>query len=143
AFMTSAVACAYSSRVAAVAPVAGIRDIEGCKFARPVPVMTFHGTADPFVAYNGGLGPAALKLPAPNGKGTIGGSGAVKNATKGPSIPQITADWAKRNGCGTTPKSTKLTSDVTTITFPCPPGAEVVLQRVTGGGHAWPGSVFS
>lgn len=143
AFMTSAVACAYSTRVAAVAPVAGIRDISGCKFARPVPVMTFHGTTDPFVAYGGGLGPKALALPSPDGKGTLGGSGAATNQTKGPSIPQITADWAKRNGCGTTPKATKLTSDVTTITFPCPAGDDVVLQRITGGGHAWPGSAFS
>jgi len=144
AFMTSAVACAYSTRVAAVAPVAGIRDIEGCHFARPVPVIAFHGTADPFVAYTGGLGPKALDLPAPDGSGkTLGQSAAVRRATKGPSIPQITADWAKRNGCGTTATETKLTSDVTTITFPCPRGAEVVLERVTGGGHAWPGSPVS
>jgi polyhydroxybutyrate depolymerase len=143
AFMTSAVACAYSTRVAAVAPVAGIRDIDGCTFARPVPVLAFHGTADPFVGYDGGLGPKALELPTPDGKGTLGGSGAVKSRTKGPSIPKITADWAKRNGCGTTPKATKLTSDVTTMTFPCPRGDEVVLERVTGGGHACPGSQAS
>jgi polyhydroxybutyrate depolymerase len=143
AFMTSAVACAYSTRVAAVAPVAGIRDISGCKFARPVPVLAFHGTADPFVAYTGGLGPKALQLPSPDGKGTLGGSGAATDQTKGPSIPQITADWAKRNGCGTTPTDSKLTSDVTTIRFPCPAGADVVLERITGGGHAWPGSAFS
>jgi polyhydroxybutyrate depolymerase len=143
AFMTSAVACAYSTRVAAVAPVAGIRDIAGCTFARPVPVLAFHGTTDPFVAYTGGLGPKALQLPTPDGKGTLGGSGAAKTQTKGPSIPQITADWAKRNGCGTTPTDAELTSDVTTITFPCPRGDEVVLERVTGGGHAWPGSPAS
>jgi polyhydroxybutyrate depolymerase len=143
AFMTSAVACAYSSRIAAVAPVAGIRDIAGCKFARPVPVLAFHGTADPFVSYTGGLGPKALQLPSPDGKGTLGGSGGAIGQTKGPSIPQITADWAKRNGCGTAPKDAKLTSDVTTITFSCPPGADVVLERITGGGHAWPGSAFS
>jgi polyhydroxybutyrate depolymerase len=142
AFMTSAVACAYSTRVAAVAPVAGIRDITGCRFARPVPVLAFHGTTDPFVSYEGGLGPKALALPSPDGKGTLGQSGA-KRQTKGPSIPQITADWAKRNGCGITPADRKLTSDVTTITFPCPAGAEVVLERVTGGGHAWPGSLVS
>jgi polyhydroxybutyrate depolymerase len=141
--MTSAIACAYSDRIAAVAPVAGIRDIAGCKFTRPVPVIAFHGTADPYVAYTGGLGPKALELPTPDGKSTLGKSGAVKNATKGPSIPTITADWAKRNGCGTKPAAQQITKDVTQLTFPCPAGAEVVLDRITGGGHSWPGSTAS
>jgi polyhydroxybutyrate depolymerase len=48
AFLTSAVACKYADRIAAAAPVAGIRDIPGCKPARPVPVIAFHGTADGF-----------------------------------------------------------------------------------------------
>ena len=133
AFMTSAVACAYSARVAAVAPVAGIQDIAGCTFARPVPVIAFHGTADPFVAYTGGLGPKALALPAPDGSGrTLGQTGVAKTAAKGPSILQITADWAARNGCGTTPSEHPVTSDVTLISFRCPSGAD-----------AWPGSAFS
>ena len=33
-----------------------------------------------------------------------------------------------------------MTSDVTQIVFPCPAGAEVELDRITGGGHSWPGS---
>jgi polyhydroxybutyrate depolymerase len=143
AFMTSAIACKYSDRIAAVAPVAGIRDIAGCTFTRPVPVIAFHGTADPFVSYGGGLGPKALGLPTPDGKGTFGQSGLAKSVAKGPSIPKITADWAKRNGCGTTPSERSVTSDVTSISFPCPAGAEVVLDRITGGGHSWPGSAFS
>src|SRR5262249_50287918 len=49
AFLTSAVACRYADRIAAAAPVAGIREIDGCKPARPVPVVAFHGTADTFV----------------------------------------------------------------------------------------------
>lgn len=144
AFMTSAVACKYADRIAAAAPVAGISDIKGCSFARPVPVIAFHGTADPFVAYNGGLGPSALKLPAPDGSGkTIGQLAAGIALTKGPSVPQISADWAKRNGCGAKPTEEKATSDVTRVVFPCPPGAEVELDRITGGGHSWPGSAFS
>ncbi len=143
AFMTSAVACAYSDRIAAVAPVAGIRDIDGCRFSRPVPVVTFHGTADPFVAYNGGLGPKALDLPAPDGSGkTLGQSGVTQ--APGPSIPEITADWAKRNGCAPgAPAAKRVTSDVTELAWSCPAGAETELYRVTGGGHSWPGSTFS
>ena len=36
-----------------------------------------------------------------------------------------------------------MAADVTKISFSCPPGAEVVLYRVTEGGHAWPGSDFT
>ncbi len=140
AFMTSAVACADADRVAAVAPVAGIQDIGGCKPARPVPVVTFHGTADPFVAYTGGLGASALHLPAPNGSGTLGQSGVTR--TTGPSIPAITAAWAKRNGCAPGPTSTVPAPGVTLIRYRCPDHADVELYRITGGGHTWPGSQF-
>jgi polyhydroxybutyrate depolymerase len=144
AFMTSAVACAYADRVAAVAPVAGIQDIAGCAPARPVPVVAFHGTADPFVAYTGGLGPKALQLPAPDGSGrTLGESGLVANATGGPSIPAITAAWARRNGCAATPTERTIAAEVTLIRYRCPPGGDVELYRITGGGHSWPGSAFS
>ena len=67
AFMTSSVASTYADRIAAAAPVAGIRNIEGCKPARAVPVVAFHGTADTFVAFDGGLGEGARNLPAPDG----------------------------------------------------------------------------
>ena len=140
AFMTSAIACKYSSRIAAAAPVAGIQEIAGCAFSRPVPVVAFHGTNDPFVPYDGSVGKAALKLPAPDGSGkTVGelGAGAPK---RGPSIPEATAAWAKRNGCTSTPTDRAVTSDVTLIKYACPAGADVELYRVTGGGHAWPGS---
>ncbi len=145
AFMTSAVACAYADRVAAVAPVAGIRDIPGCKPARPVPVLAFHGTADPFVSYAGGLGAKALDLPAADGsRRTIGQSGGRSVAARGPSIPEITTAWAKRNGCESRPPSQrKVRSDVTLLTWACPAGADVELYRISGGGHAWPGSQFS
>lgn len=69
AFMASAVACRYSSRVAAVAPVAGIQAVSPCRTTRPVPVVAFHGTADPLVHYNGTPSKAAEDLPAPNGSG--------------------------------------------------------------------------
>lgn len=144
AFMTSAVACKYADRIAAAAPVAGIRDIKGCTFSRPVPVIAFHGTADGFVDYNGGLGEKVATLPKPDGSGSIGQGAVDTPATKGPSIPEITADWAKRNGCKTEPVLEKpVASDVTLLGFPCPPDAETELYRVTDGGHAWPGSELS
>jgi polyhydroxybutyrate depolymerase len=143
AMMTSVVACALADRVAAVAPVAGITDVARCKPARPVPVVAFHGTADPFVAYDGGLGPAVAKLPAPDGSGkTLGEVGAL-NAPKGPSVPEVLQSWARRNGCKGQASEKRIASDVTELSYACPAGADVELYRVEGGGHSWPGSAFS
>lgn len=145
AFMTSAVACVYAGRVAAVAPVAGIQVPAGCHPSRRVPVVAFHGTADPFVAYGGGLGSSALALPAPDGSGRTLGQVLGPHAAQrsGPSVPAITAAWARRNGCGTHPTSSAVASGVTRIAYACPGGADVELYRVAGGGHAWPGSPVS
>ena len=144
AFMTSAVACALADRVAAVAPVAGIRDIDGCAPSRPVPVVAFHGTADQFVSYDGGLGAGAANLPAPDGSGRkLGDEPGFKDAPKGKSIPEITAAWAKRNKCAGAPTQTKPAVDTTLFRYRCPANADVELYRITDGGHSWPGSSFS
>jgi polyhydroxybutyrate depolymerase len=143
AFMASAIACQLADRVAAVAPVAGLQAPARCKPARPVPVIAFHGTADPFVSYQGGLGQKALDLPAPDGSHRTLGQSGSGTSTTGPSIPQQTTTWARRNGCSSQPMDTIVASDVTLVRYHCPPGAEVELYRVTGGGHAWPGSTFT
>ena len=144
AFMTSAVACAFPDRIAAAAPVAGARgDVPNCAHGHAVPVVSFHGTADGFVDYNGGLGQAAKDLPSPDGKGKIGDNPEFMARAKGKPIPEQLAAWGKRNGCGATPTEQRVTDDVTLLQWPCPAGAEVELYRVTGGGHTWPGSKFS
>ena len=143
AMMTSVVACALADRIAAVAPVAGVTDVAGCKPARPVPVVAFHGTADPFVAYDGGLGPAVANLPAPDGSGKTLGESGVLERPKGPSIPEVMQAWARRNHCEGKAVEKYIAADVTELTFACPVGADVELYRVQGGGHSWPGSVFS
>jgi polyhydroxybutyrate depolymerase len=141
AMMTSAVACEYADRVAAVAPVAGLTSFAGCHPSRPVPIISFHGTADGFVAYDGGYGPSVAKLPAPDGSGrTLGDLGVLTGAGP-PSIPANLATWATLDGCSDAPPSqTAVTSDVTLIAYA---GCAVELYRVTGGGHAWPGSALS
>ncbi len=145
AFLTSTLACVDAGRIAAVAPVAGIQNPAGCHPSRPVPVVAFHGTADPFVPYLGGVGSAALKLPAPDGSHRTLGQVLGKNATKrkGPTIPGNTAAWARRNGCAPGPTERNVAPGVTLIAYSCPKGDEVELYRVTGGGHAWPGSAVS
>ena len=146
AFMTSAVACAYSDRVAAVAPVAGVRNIDGCAPKRAVPIVTFHGTADGYVSFNGGLGQKGLDLPAPDGSGKKLRDIATPSqlaAGGADSIPKIMEAWAKRSGCGTGTKEQKIAADVVQVSYACSPGSEAILYRVEGGGHTWPGSPFS
>ncbi len=144
AFMTSSMACAYADRFAAAAPVAGVvSNVKNCKPARAVPLITFHGTDDGFVAFDGGLGKDALELPLPDGKGKIGDNPEALKGLRGPSVPEHVAGWAKRNGCDATATETKIADDVTLVAYSCPSGADVNFYRVEGGGHTWPGSEFS
>ncbi len=144
AFTSSALACQLSDRIAAAAPVAGLQDFGWCHPRRPVPIVAFHGTADPIVAYNGGTGPNARFLPSPDG------SGSVQTQNNGPavdgpgpqSIPANAAAWARRNGCGSTPTHQRVTHDVDLTRYPCPATGDVELYSVLGGGHTWPGSTY-
>ena len=151
AFMTSVMLCDHADRIAAGAPVAGIQVIDGCDPARPVPIATFHGTEDPFVSFEGGFGPGVATLPTPDGQGTIGDAAEIEGTdpeasgvegSGGLTVPEVTAVWAERDGCGPDPTETQLTEDVVVVSWPCPLGQEVVLYRVDGGGHTWPGSTF-
>jgi polyhydroxybutyrate depolymerase len=108
-------------------------------------VVAFHGTADPDIAYTGGLGPAALQLPAFDGSGrTIGEEGLQRHPPlNGAAIPAISTAWAERNGCGPRPVARPVAADVTRLAWTCPAGTEVELYRISGGGHTWPGSAFT
>jgi len=144
AFMTSILACDLSDRISAVAPVAGIQSPDDCRPERPVPVIAFHGTADTFVPYTGGLGSSVAALPNADGTGTIGtGPPSSDPVSTGPPVPERAAMWAVRNGCARDPAATPVTHDVTLVEFPCPPGDEVELYRIADGGHSWPGSQLS
>ncbi len=134
AFTTSSLGCQLSDRIAAIAPVAGLQNFAWCRTGRPVPVVAFHGTADPLVAYGGGQGVGAKFLPAPNGP-----LGEPLNGPGPTDIPANAAAWAHRNGCGPQPQQRSIAADVTLTTYPCPPNATVELYSVLGGGHSWPG----
>ena len=144
AFMASALACSDARTIAAVATVAGIEADAGCHPSQRVPVIAFHGTADPFVPYKGGIGPAAKNLPATDGKGTIGSDLTAKSnqgiEQNDLPVPVEAARWAARNGCAKTPEITRATTDVTMIAYHCPHDAAVVLYRENGAGHIWAGS---
>jgi polyhydroxybutyrate depolymerase len=117
-----------SDRIAAIAPVAGTMGTKDCSPKRPVSVMHFHGTADEFVAFNGGPGPKSL------------------TATNFYSVPHSIETWVKADGCPPEPAVEKLpdkTDDGMTVTRttygPGKDGSEVVLIVIDGGGHTWPG----
>ena len=144
AFMASTLACSDASKIAAVATVAGIQAPSVCHPSRRVPVIAFHGTADPYVPYDGGIGPAARKLPLPSGSGTIGSILKSKSAKSleqsALPIPVEEARWAARNGCSKPPKTSTAARGVTLIAYTCPHNATVELYRENGDGHIWAGS---
>jgi len=116
--MTNRLACEMADRIAAVGMVAGAYSPlpGGCQPSRPLPVIAFHGDADPIVPYTGD--PSL---------GT-------------PPIPQWAAAWAKRNGCDAAPRMLAAQGEVSGLQYVhCALNAEVILYTVHGGGHTWPG----
>jgi polyhydroxybutyrate depolymerase len=140
AFVSSVFACDHADRIAAVAPVAGIRNVPGCAPSRPMPVITFHGIADEWIAYNGGYGPGVYSLSEPETAELIRSGAATYSDL---SIPDVTAAWAARNGCEAAPTETQVSEDTTRIRYTCPDGADVELYASEGAGHTWPGSKVS
>lgn len=120
-------AAELSERIAAIAPVSGTLAIDGVAPKRPVPVLHFHGMADWIVPFDG-YGRLAIKPLAPK------------------SVEQTINTWVKLNRCRKKPVVEELpdvADDGTTVVrerwMPKPGGAEVVLVKIRGGGHTWPG----
>jgi polyhydroxybutyrate depolymerase len=115
--MSSLLGCRLGSRLAAIAPVAGLRSPAQCD-GGPVPVLTFHGLADPQNPYDGhatGRGGEWLE-----------------------SVPEALAGWARHNSC----KGDVILEDppgpLSTMRYQgCGRGAEVRMIRIDGLGHRW------
>jgi polyhydroxybutyrate depolymerase len=115
--MTSLLACQLGTRIAAVAPVSGLRFPGPCT-GRPIPVLTFHGLADPQNPYDG--------------------HAAGRGAEWEESVPDALASWARRNAC----KGDVILEDpagpLSTLRYAgCAESAEVRLIRIAGLGHRW------
>jgi polyhydroxybutyrate depolymerase len=131
--MASLLACELADRIAAIAPVAGLRagvpqpggfnkpDTTTCNPHRAVPIITFHGVHDPQNRYDGDGGPRW-----------------------GYSVPVALQRWASIDGCQPTPSEQKVSTHVTKLSYSgCREGAELILYRTDapvehGGGHIWP-----
>lgn len=139
AFMSSTLGCVRADRITAIAPVAGVRFPDGCAPSRPVPVLAIHGTADPILLFNGGVGDLGSAL--------AGSTPTLPPGTtadlEGPGYPEAVRGWAAADRCGPTPADTRVTPELLRRTYDCPDGTAVVFYVVDGGGHSWPGSAFS
>jgi polyhydroxybutyrate depolymerase len=118
--MASQLACDASNVFAAVAPVSGLRHPVPCPAARPVPVLAFHGTADPVDPYDG-HGEAYWTY----------------------SVPQAAKDWGRQDGCRTQASTSQPDAGLTLTEYTgCRGGATVALYSIAGEGHEWPGGPF-
>ena len=123
--MSFVLSCTLSHRIAAVGLVASAQFLpfKWCTDRRPVPMIDFHGTSDPEVAYRGGT---SWVVPGKN--------------TRFPDQLAWVANWAQRNRCAPTPRDSVIAVDVTLRVYThCANNADVQLYTVHGGGHTWPG----
>ena len=101
-----------------------------CRPAQPIPILFMNGTADPLIPYGGGKGTSRIAVP-----GFL-------------STPDTVRFWRKVNGCDEADAAVAQLPDansedessVTRIESRCPPGRDVLLYRVDGGGHRMPGT---
>lgn len=113
--MASQLACNAPDTFAAVAPVAGLRFPGPCATSRDVPVIAFHGTADPIDPYNGdGLAYWTY------------------------SVPVAEQRWAAHESCAKT-TMTSATGYQLTASTACAGESTVELYGLLGEGHEWPG----
>ena len=130
--MSHRLAMEMADRIAAIAAVGGTLtlDREDCRPCRPVPVLQIHGLSDWIVPYEGVSEQARKVLPFVSFK----------------SVDETVATWVQINHCHSEPLIDPLPDryhDGTVVTrwsyLPRQGDAAVVLYRIAGGGHTWPG----
>ncbi len=125
-FMTYKLACALSKPITAIAVVSGnmAQFLENnCVIANGIPVMHFHGTADPLVNYNGTFGI--------------------------PSVETTIHWWVTQDNCNSIPVYTAIPDihmddGCTVERYEYPDGnngSEVIFYKIINGGHTWPGAI--
>ncbi|MCX7732966.1 MAG: esterase [candidate division WOR-3 bacterium] len=119
--------CEIADRLAAIATVAAALPENLARrfpLPTPLPVLMFNGTADPFVPYEGGL----VGITAPRGQ-VLG-------------VEATARLWAESN------RNAKIQTERVSAAGRDKPeiiriaytgGAEVILYKIIGGGHVWPG----
>jgi len=115
--MSSLLGCRLNHRIAAIAPVGGLRWFGPCP-GRALPVLTIHGLADDTNAYEG--------------HGDRGGEWVE-------SVPEALSGWATHNRCAPKLRQDPQAGPVRPLRFAgCERNAEVRLLRIDGLSHVWP-----
>ncbi len=124
-FMSYKLACDLSNKIAKIASVTGSMNLvqyNNCFPGTDIPIMQIHGTSDLTVPYNG--------------------------STFSVSINDLIAFWINNNQCNTTAEiynfpNTNTSDNSSASRYIYYKGTEesVILIKVEGGGHTWPGSI--
>jgi polyhydroxybutyrate depolymerase len=115
--MSSLLACKLNARIAAIAPMAGLRWPAPCE-GRAIPVLTLHGLADPQNTYDGGV----------EGRG----------GEWVESVPEALEGWAEYNGCDAEIMFEDPPGPLSSMHYEaCRDGVEVHMIRVDGLRHQW------
>jgi polyhydroxybutyrate depolymerase len=126
-FMSYKLACELTDRFQAIASVTGSMvqsEMDNCMPSGTIPVLQIHGTEDPTVNYDGSII-------------NVG-------------IEELVTYWLNHNGCENMPDTTFIEESPATdncsaqlISYTdCDGDREVLLYKIIGGGHTWPGAIF-
>ncbi|MFC0437805.1 PHB depolymerase family esterase [Kutzneria buriramensis] len=116
-------ACQLPLRIAAFGTIAGAYypgTTTGCDTSPPAPIVDFHGTADPTIAYDGD----------------------VSHGVPTPPLMVWAQGKADHNHCTATPEQTNIGTDVIEFAWTgCAQHENVTHYRILGAGHTWPGEL--
>lgn len=128
---TSELVCNRSNQIAAAASIAGTTHPPTCEPERAVPYISFHGTADSVVPFDGDE-PSTL-LP-PEGVDAL-----IDDTT-----PAEFAEFAADAGCSIDPTRVDESDEVVRYDYAgCDDGVPMAFYEIVGGGHTWPASPLS
>ena len=111
--------CQSASQRWGVCSGAYLYPLEDCQPVRPVPLIAFHGTADPIVPLREDL-PGLSIFHSP--------------------LSRLDGAYAAKNGCDSSPEALQNQGSVNGVRYgDCEADADVVFYTIKGGGHTWPG----
>lgn len=127
-FFVQRLACEMSEEIAAIASVSATLAkplASRCQPQRAMPILMINGTDDKLVPWTGG-------------QMQFGAGGEIL------SVPETVAFWRKNNRCSPTPKQERLldTDGIQVVLYQyldCHNQADILLYKIEGGGHGWPG----
>ncbi len=124
--LSQEVACKFSDKIAAIAPVSAPfwTFPENCNLKRPISVILFQGLEDVCAPYEGGISQCSSK------------QGISRKFISAQDTLNI---WKEKNKCSKQGEITYKNKSVECKTYSCLENSEVSLCTIKDGGHTWPG----